>query len=116
MNIKSTAVMILAGGKATRLGPISQDIPKSMLMMGKYPFLAYLVAGYLKCGPQSIVILAGHLGEVITKYFSTKIWENKPIYVNHLDSDDGTYGTGARLIRDAELVNAENILLLNGLL
>jgi len=114
MKSKSTAVMILAGGKATRLGAICQDTPKSMLMVGKYPFLAYLVVGYLRYGLEPIVILAGYLGEVITRYFSHKPWENKPIHVHHLVSDDGTYGTGARLIRDAKIVNTDNILLLNG--
>lgn len=114
MKFETTAVMILAGGRSTRLGDICKNTPKSMLKVGDYPFLSYLAAGYIRVGLKPIIILAGHLGAKITKYFSQSVWKNSSVFVRHLKNDDGNYGTGARVIRDAKTVNAENILVVNG--
>lgn len=114
MKLETTAVMILAGGRATRLGGICKNTPKSMLKVGDYPFLTYLVTGYIKKRLKPVIILAGHLGEVITQYFSQTAWEKLPVYINHLKNDDGEYGTGSRIINGVNSVKADNILVVNG--
>jgi dTDP-glucose pyrophosphorylase/histidinol phosphatase-like enzyme len=58
--------LILAGGKGTRLGAITQNIPKPMLpIAGDRPFLDYLLEMVERHGYEDIVLLAGHLGEAL---------------------------------------------------
>ncbi len=58
--------VILAGGKGTRLGAITQSIPKPMLpIAGDRPFLDYLLEMVERHGYQDIILLGGYLGEVL---------------------------------------------------
>lgn len=58
--------VILAGGKGTRLGAITQAIPKPMLKIaGDRPFLDYLLEMIERHGYEDILLLGGYLGEVL---------------------------------------------------
>jgi dTDP-glucose pyrophosphorylase len=58
--------LILAGGKGTRLGAITQNIPKPMLpIAGERPFLDYLIETIERHGYHDIILLGGYLGEVL---------------------------------------------------
>jgi D-glycero-D-manno-heptose 1,7-bisphosphate phosphatase len=58
--------VILAGGKGTRLGAITQAIPKPMLpISGERPFLDYLLEMIERHGYRDIILLGGYLGEVL---------------------------------------------------
>ncbi|HEY1783865.1 MAG TPA: sugar phosphate nucleotidyltransferase [Roseiarcus sp.] len=58
--------LILAGGKGTRLGAITQAIPKPMLRIaGEKPFLDYLIEMIERHGYEDILLLGGYLGEVL---------------------------------------------------
>jgi NDP-sugar pyrophosphorylase family protein len=59
-----TAV-VLAGGRGSRLGPLSADVPKPLIPVAGRPFLD-LVAGWLRDqGVVDTVYSAGHLGEQV---------------------------------------------------
>ncbi|MDP2637225.1 MAG: nucleotidyltransferase family protein [bacterium] len=49
--------LILAGGKGTRLYPITKSVPKPLLPLGKKPIINYLVDLFLKHGVQDIGVL-----------------------------------------------------------
>ena len=58
--------VILAGGKGTRLGPITRAVPKPMLpIAGGRPFLDYLLEMIERHGYRDILLLAGYLGETL---------------------------------------------------
>jgi dTDP-glucose pyrophosphorylase/histidinol phosphatase-like enzyme len=58
--------VILAGGKGTRLGAITQNIPKPMLpIAGDRPFLDYLLEMIERHGYRDILLLSGYLGEAL---------------------------------------------------
>ncbi len=58
--------VILAGGKGTRLGAITEAIPKPMLpIAGDRPFLDYLLEMIERHGYEDILLLGGYLGEVL---------------------------------------------------
>lgn len=60
-------LVILAGGKGTRLG--LSDIPKPMVMIGEKPLLQHQIELAKSYGINDIIILSGHLAEVIFNYF-----------------------------------------------
>ena len=65
----STPIAILAGGLATRMRPLTDAVPKSMLPVHGRPFLAHQI-DYLRAqGLRRIVVCVGHLGEQISSYF-----------------------------------------------
>ncbi|OFV92892.1 MAG: nucleotidyl transferase [Acidobacteria bacterium RIFCSPLOWO2_02_FULL_64_15] len=59
------SVAILAGGLATRLRPITEQIPKSLVDVAGKPFAAHQVELLRRHGLTDIVFLVGHLGEMV---------------------------------------------------
>lgn len=62
-------VVIIAGGKGTRLKDIAKDIPKPMVPINGKPILEYQVELAKRYGFTDILILTGHLGDQIQSYF-----------------------------------------------
>src|SRR5262249_3376454 len=60
--------IILAAGKGTRLGKLTEEIPKAMIPIAGKPFLFYILEN-LPVGIDSIIIAIGHNGEKIRDYF-----------------------------------------------
>src|SRR3990172_6194483 len=61
----SLSVAILAGGLATRLRPITERIPKSLVEVAGKPFAAHQVELLRRHGLTDIVFLVGHLGDML---------------------------------------------------
>lgn len=59
---------ILAGGLATRLRPITESIPKSLIHVAGEPFLAHQLRLAHRQGFRRVVVLTGHLGEQIEAF------------------------------------------------
>ncbi|MFO7369078.1 MAG: HAD-IIIA family hydrolase [Bacteroidales bacterium] len=61
--------VILAGGKGTRLGDLTQEIPKPMIPIGDKPLLHHQVDLLVRYGFREIIILVNHLKNPIIDYF-----------------------------------------------
>lgn len=61
--------VILAGGKGTRMGDITMEIPKPMLPLAGQPLLAYQIEWLKKNGFKEVWLIINHLGHVIEEYF-----------------------------------------------
>ncbi len=62
-------VAILAGGLATRLRPITETIPKSLVSVAGRPFLSHQLEQLASQGFRKVVLCVGHLGEMIEKMY-----------------------------------------------
>ena len=62
-------VAILAGGLATRLRPITEKIPKSLVPVAGKPFLAHQLDLLQSRGLRRAVLCVGYLGEMIQRDF-----------------------------------------------
>ncbi|PYS00923.1 MAG: histidinol phosphate phosphatase [Acidobacteria bacterium] len=62
-------VVILAGGRGTRLAPLTDTMPKTMIKFHGKPFLEYLVESVRDQGFDRILLLLGYLPHVIQNYF-----------------------------------------------
>jgi N-acetyl-alpha-D-muramate 1-phosphate uridylyltransferase len=59
--------VILAGGRGTRLGPLTEDLPKALVDVAGRPFLEYQLELLRTCGVSEIVLCVGYLGSVVER-------------------------------------------------
>lgn len=62
-------VIIMAGGKGTRIASIASDVPKPMIRICGRPILEHQIENLKACGLTDITLVVGHLGNVIQEYF-----------------------------------------------
>lgn len=62
-------VIIMAGGKGTRIASIKSNVPKPMIKIGGKPILEYQIDNLRRCGLTDITLVIGYLGDIIKDYF-----------------------------------------------
>ena len=62
-------VVIMAGGKGTRIATIKSDVPKPMIEVCGKPILEWQIENLKACGLTDITLVIGYLGNVIKDYF-----------------------------------------------
>ena len=62
-------VVILAGGKGTRISEESSLRPKPMVTIGGHPILWHIMKIYSSYGFRDFIVCCGYKGEYIKKYF-----------------------------------------------
>lgn len=62
-------VVILAGGKGTRIGEESQFRPKPLVEIGGRPILWHIMKWYSRFGFHEFVLCCGYKGHMIKQYF-----------------------------------------------
>lgn len=67
--MKILKVVIMAGGKGTRISSVAIDIPKPMIKIGNMPVLEMELACLKFQGFTDIIITVSHLGHIIMDYF-----------------------------------------------
>ena len=107
-NISNIPVAILAGGLATRLRPITEKIPKSLVPVAGRPFLAHQLEMLHARGIRHAVLCIGYLGEMIQRDFGNAAFGIKLDY-----SFDGEklLGTGGAIKRALPLLGDEFFVL-----
>ena len=61
-------IVILAGGLATRLRPITEKIPKSMILIDDKPFVYHQMKLLQEKGIEKVHFCVGFLGEIVEAY------------------------------------------------
>ena len=62
-------VVILCGGKGTRIQDVSSEKPKPMIPIGNRPILWHIMKYYSSFGHKEFILCLGHLGHVIRDFF-----------------------------------------------
>jgi glucose-1-phosphate cytidylyltransferase len=65
-------VVILAGGKGTRVSEYTRLIPKPMVPIGSKPILEHIIKYYMKFGFKEFIIASGYKHSIIENYFKNK--------------------------------------------
>ena len=65
----SIDVIVLAGGRGTRLAPYTTVLPKPLLPIGEMPVLEILLRRLAAAGFQRVHLAVGYLAELIEAYF-----------------------------------------------
>jgi NDP-sugar pyrophosphorylase family protein len=105
------SVAILAGGLATRLRPITQKIPKSLIEVAGEPFICHQLEYLRKQGISSVVLCIGFLGEMIQEVVGDgSRWD---MHVSYSLDGPTLLGTGGSL-RQALPLLGEHFFILYG--
>jgi NDP-sugar pyrophosphorylase family protein len=64
-------VVILAGGKATRLRPLTETIPKCLVEVAGVPFIDLQLRQLAAQGVCEVILLVGYLGSMVEEYVGT---------------------------------------------
>ncbi len=107
-NLKNIPVAILAGGLATRLRPITETVPKSLVTVAGRPFLAHQLEMLHARGVCRAVLCIGFLGEMIRREFGGEAYGIKLDY--SLDGEK-LLGTGGAIKRALHKLGGEFFVL-----
>ena len=67
--IRSNRALLLAGGRGSRLGPITATVPKPMVTVAGRPILERLVLHLMSCGIRRFTVSVNYLAHVIEEHF-----------------------------------------------
>lgn len=102
--------VIMAGGKGTRISQVNSQVPKPMIPIDGKPILQYQIETLKKQDFHEVVLVIGHMGEIIQNYFD----DGKEFGVNiQYIVEEEPLGTAGALYFLKEQIK-EDFLLMNG--
>ena len=81
----SNIMVIMAGGKGSRLHPQTENCPKPMLLVAGIPILEHIIKRAQSQGFNHFIIAINYLGEIIEKYF--KDGQKFGVKIEYLNED-----------------------------
>ena len=101
--------VVMAGGKGTRLHPLTADVPKPMLRIGDRPVLEIIIKQLREAGIRQVTVTTHHKSEKIAEHFGDG--KEFGIDLSYIEEDQqlGTVG-GLSLLE----VPTETTLVING--
>lgn len=112
-------VVIMAGGKGTRISSVANDIPKPMIKIEGKPVLEHEIECLRNQGFKDIILTVSHLGNIIMNYFgdgsgiSPATSENFGVHIEYYFEKEPLGNAGAlfqikdKLTEDFLLLNAD---------
>lgn len=106
-------VVIMAGGRGTRISSVASDIPKPMIKIDGKPVLEHEILNLREQGFTDIILTVGHLGNIITDYFGdgSKFGVNIEYYIEEtpLGNAGALFKIRDKLTDDFLLLNADAV-------
>lgn len=103
--------IILVGGLGTRLRSVVRDRPKPMALIGKKPFVEYIIGGLIRSGIRDIIFAVGYKGEMIEKYFGNG--DKWGINI-HYAYEEELLGTAGAIKNAGKFITEDYFYVLNG--
>lgn len=123
-------VVILCGGKGTRLREYTEELPKPLVEIGGKPILWHIMKIYAHYGYNDFILCLGYKGEKIKEYFAQRHWKdhNFTLQNNQLEVhagkdedwkitlvDTGQHSSKAdRLLKIRDYITEDNFLVAYG--
>ena len=84
--------VIMAGGKGTRLKPLTNNTPKPLLKIGEKPIIEYNIDRLNQFGIDNLFLTVNYLGEQLVEYFGDGSIKEMNIQYVHENKPLGTIG------------------------
>lgn len=111
-DLSQIPVAILAGGLATRLRPITETIPKSLVQVAGRPFIEHQLEQLAREGIRRVVLCVGHLGEMVRDVVGDGA--RFGLHVQYSFDGPKLLGTGGALRQALPLLDADPFFVLYG--
>lgn len=107
---RKNKVIIMAGGLGTRLRPLTDDLPKPLLKVGRKPILETIIENFSNYGFKDIIISVNYKADMIKNYF--KDGSEFGVNIEYIQEDKrlGTAGALSLLKREIK----ESFFVMNG--
>ncbi|MGA1698179.1 MAG: sugar phosphate nucleotidyltransferase [Ilumatobacteraceae bacterium] len=117
-------VVILCGGKGTRIRGVDDTVPKPMIPVGQQPIVVHIMEHYAHFGYRNFVLCLGYLGSVVRAHFGGNGRDSVEhvefalpggtwVTVTLADTGEDTM-TGGRVRKVRDLVGDQDFLLTYG--
>lgn len=103
-------VVIMAGGKGTRLWPLTKDLPKPMIHIGGKPILEHIIDNLSKEGFREFYLSINYKADIIKDYFADG--SHKNITIHYLEEKESLGTAGSLSLMPSTL--QKPILIMNG--
>ena len=103
-------IVIMAGGRGTRIASVNAEVPKPMIPICGKPILQHQIECLQKQGFQDIVLVIGYLGTVIEEYFGDG--SHYGVRITYIKEEEPLGTAGALYYLKGSV--KEDFLLLNG--
>ena len=100
-------VVILCGGRGTRLRERTESVPKALVEIGGRPILWHVIGIYAAQGFERFLLATGYLGEAIEEFVAAEAWPGG-VTVECLDTGLDT-PTGGRIALLADRLGADRL-------
>lgn len=98
-------VVILCGGRGTRLRERTESVPKALVEIGGRPILWHVIGIYAAQGFERFLLATGYLGEMVDEFAAAEAWPGG-VEVECVDTGLDT-PTGGRIARLGERLEGE---------
>ena len=123
-SLNFSPVVILCGGKGTRIRGVDDTVPKPMIPVGDQPMVVHIMEHYAHFGYHNFVLCLGYLGNVVRSHFgATKesateqvrftLPNHTQVNISLVDTGQDTM-TGGRVRKIRDLVGDHDFLLTYG--
>ena len=103
--------VILAGGLGTRMRPLTDVCPKTLIPVAGHPFAWHQLHWLARQGVTEVVYSIGHMGEMIERFWNNEPWPVPSIrFVNEGENLLGT-GGAVKLALDRDLLREQFLVL-----
>ena len=100
------SVVMMAGGKGTRLYPYTKVLPKPLIPVGDIPIAERIINQFYDFGCKDFYLIVNHMKNMIKSYFNEI---EKPYNINFIDEDE-PLGTGGGVYYLKGLLNKTFVL------
>jgi N-acetyl-alpha-D-muramate 1-phosphate uridylyltransferase len=103
--------MLLAAGRGTRLGEITQQTPKPLLEIAGCPLIEHQLRALASAGVERVVINLHHLGEQIRQHLESRDWPGLELIFS---DEPELLDTGGGIVQALPWLGNEPFIVLNG--
>lgn len=101
-------VVIMAGGRGTRIASLRADVPKPMIPIAGKPILHWQIENLKACGLTDITLVIGYLGAAVRSYFGDG--SALGVRISYFEETE-PLGTAGALFKMPELLEEDFLLL-----